>query len=124
MNKQEEYSFSSFVFKFSKNLNLGDTYSSTILGIKPFIFYFVSPTMYNPTTFAPTKKIIFEREGKIISKMINPEHASPDVNIPSTSSLWGETEMERYVHNILSKIPKPNYSRTLLLERRCQKIYK
>lgn len=119
MNKHEEYSFSSFVFKFSKDLNLGDTYSSKILGVKPFIFRFLSPVLYNPRTFAPMKKVIFERGGQLINKMISPEHA-PDVTIPSTSPAWGESEMEECVHNILSKIQKPNCARTLLLEKRCQ----
>jgi hypothetical protein len=120
MNEHEEYCFSSFVFKFSKNLNSGDTYSSRILGVKPFIFRFLSPVLYNPRTFAPMQKVIFERGGQLINKMISPEHA-PDVTIPSTSLAWGgESEMEECVHNILSKIQKPNYARTLLLEKRCQ----
>ena len=121
MNKQEEYSFSSFVFKFSKDLNLGDSYSCKPLGIKPFVFYFVSPTMYNPRTFCPTKKITFERGGKLINKIISPEHA-PDVTIPSHLPEWVGLENERYTHDILSKIKKPTSDvETLLLERKCHK---
>ena len=115
MNKHEEFSFSNFVFKLEKYLNLGDSYSCKFLGIKPFVLHFISPTIYNPRTFCPTKKITFERSGKLINKMINPEHVH-DITIPSHLPEWAGLENEKYIYYILSKIQKPNYARTLLLE--------
>tara|TARA_R110000868_G_scaffold105774_8_gene290415 strand:+ start:5994 stop:6353 length:360 start_codon:yes stop_codon:yes gene_type:complete len=119
MNKCEEYSFSSFAFKFSKDLKIGDSYSCKSLGVKSFVFHFLSPTMYNPTTFCPCNRIIFEMGGKLTGKMISPEHV-PDITIPSHLPEWAGLENEKYAHDILSKIQKPNYARTLLLEKLCQ----
>lgn len=122
MSENEEYSFSSFVFKFSKDLNLGDSYSCKFLGIKPFVFHFISPTIYNPRTFCPAKKIAFERGGKLINKIIGLEQASPDMTIPSHLPEWAGLENEKYIHNILSKIKKPTSGvKILLLERKCHK---
>jgi len=119
MNKCEEYSFSSFAFKFSKDLKIGDSYSCKPLGVKSFIFHFLSPTLYNPTTFCPCNRIIFEMGGKLTGKMISPGHV-PDITIPSHLPEWAGLENEKYIYYILSKIQKPNYARTLLLEKLCQ----
>jgi hypothetical protein len=119
MNKHEECSFSNFVFKFKKDLNLGDSYSCKFLGIKPFIFYYLSPIIYNPTTFSPTIKAIFEMEGKLMKKMINPPEHAQDISIPSYLPEWEGLENQKYIYYILSKIKKPpSGAKTLLLEKK------
>lgn len=120
MSENEEYSFSIFIDKFSKDFIPGDSYSCKALDIKPFIHFFSSAKIYNPYTFSPLRKVIFETNGNLLSKNIT-LYGRPDLTISSTSPDWEELENQKYIYDTVMKIKKPNYSRVLLLENHCYK---
>lgn len=63
-----------FCRKHAENIELGVHYSLKEYSLPTVVFYRISPTLYNPYNFMPTRKMRFRVGDKKLDSVVNYEH--------------------------------------------------
>lgn len=77
-----------FYEKHAENIELGVHYSLKEYSLPPVVFYGISPTLYNPYSFMPTRKMKFRVGDKKLYSIINYE------NLQDFEAIMGKLKLD------------------------------